>query len=124
MSQSGGTPHATSKKKYPTKVFHNIFYINSWLILNTVLPRVESPGLYLIFGVKSGDSIRGGGGVNRGGVNKFRREGAKLFTFFKQKCVFLCCLVMKYYLYCLLNMSIFTIFKLQLSQFKITQLFI
>ena len=48
-----------------------------------------------------------GGGVNRGGVNKFRPEGAKFLTFFKQKYVFLCCLVMKYYLYCLLNMSIF-----------------
>ena len=37
-----------------------------WLLLidclqintNTVLPRIESPGLYLILGVKSGDSIR------------------------------------------------------------------
>ena len=53
-------------------------------------------------------------GFNRGGVNKFRPDGAKFFTFFKGKCVFLRCLVMKYYLYCLLNMLIFTVVKLNL----------
>ena len=66
----------------------------------TVLPRIESPGLYLILGVESGDSIRGG--FNRGEVNKLIIN--KFLTLFKQKCVFLCCLVMKYSLYCLLNM--------------------
>ena len=62
-----------------------------------------------------------GGLIEWGGVNKFRPEGA---NFFIQKYTFLYCLMMNYYVYCLLNMIIFTIFKLQLSQFKITQLFI
>ena len=62
-------------------------------------------------------------GFNQGaGVNKFRPEGAKFFTFFIKKYTFLYCLKMNYYVYCLLNMLIFTIFKLQMSQFKITQL--
>ena len=55
-----------------------------------------------------------GGLIEGGGVNKFRPKEAKFFTFFKQKCVFLCCLVMKYYLYCVLNMSIFIVVKLNL----------
>ena len=33
-------------------------YIYQLINTNTVLPRIESPGFYLILGVKSGDSIR------------------------------------------------------------------
>ena len=50
-------------------------------------------------------------------------DGAKFFTFFSQKYPFLCCSMMKYSLYCLLNMSLSIVVKLKLSYFKINQLF-
>ena len=62
-----------------------------------------------------------GGGLIEGGVNKFRPEGAKFFTFFSPKYAFLCCSMMKYLLYYLLNMSIFIVVKLKLSYFKNNQ---
>ena len=81
--------------------------------MHIVMPRIEFRDSYLILGVKSGDSIRGWGVI----------EGGLIICFiFIQKYTFLYYLMMNYYMYCLLNMLIFTIFELQLSQFKITQL--
>ena len=47
------------------------------------MTRIESPGLYLILGVKSGDSIRGGG--NRGGGLKNFASKGRIFLHFLSK---------------------------------------
>ena len=78
-----------------------------------------TPGVLFIFGGQKWGSIRGG--FNRGGVNKFRPEGAKFLTFLSKKYAFLWA---KYSLYCLLKMAIFIGVKLNLLLFKINQLFI
>ena len=71
--------------------------------INTVMPRILVPGLYLLLEVKSGDVFEVG--FNRGwGLINFFHKGRNLLIFF---IFFLCCLFMKYFFYCLFNMLIF-----------------
>ena len=53
---------------------------------HTVMPRIQPPGFYLFFEVKSGGSIRGG--VNRGGLINFAPKGRNFLQFLSKSMPF------------------------------------
>ena len=121
-SNKPATPTLSPKIKYAPGAYWRIYGKPKFVSILILYDLEYNPGVLFIFGgQKWGFYSRGG--LIEGGFNKFRPEGAKFFTFFSQKYAFLCCPLMKYPLYCLLNMSIFIVVKLKLSYFKINQLF-